>query len=188
MFLRMDINKATRFFRSHHIYVQKASQLNPESGVNFLAFKWSHYERIILSDFRRKYKIQLSIEQRWHIFLSLMEELPFPLDNSLQDFLMSGVIDAGNWAVGAKSRYALAGYPEPIDPTLALSEFPDFPLFIYSLSNSEVLYEDDKYAKNFIEHLSLLEEIRTKDELRNWYQRFWEMRESAIKDEAYPPH
>lgn len=188
MFLRMNINKATRFFRSHHIYAQRDGQLNPESGINFLAFNWSHIERMIHSDFKKRYRIELSLEQRWHIFLTLMEELPFPLDNSLQDFLMNGVIKTGDWALFAKSNSYSMNPEDPIDVFSALNGFPKDSLFMYSLENADIVYEDDVYAQRFIEHYLAHEFISTVGELRDWYQGFFEMRESAIKDEAYPPH
>jgi hypothetical protein len=184
----MNINRATRFFRSHHTYAQIADQLNPESGINYLAFKWSHYERIILSDFKHRYKIDLSIEQRWHIFLTLMEELPFPLDNSLGDFLMNGVIKTGDWALLQKSESYSMNREDPIDVISALNGFPKDSLFMYSLENADIVYEGDVYAQRFKEHFLAHEFISTVGELRDWYQGFFEMRESVIKDEAYPSH
>ena len=184
----MNINKATRFFRNHHLYSSKVTDLNTESGINYLAFKWSHYEDIIHSDFKKKYRIELSLEQRWHIFLTLMEELPFPLDNSLQDFLMNGVIKTGDWAHFAKSDLYSMNHEDPIDGVSVLNGFSKDSLFMYSLENSDIVYEDDDYAQKFKEHFFTRESISTVGELRDWYQGFFEMRQKAIGEEAYPPH
>ena len=184
----MNINKATKFFRNHHLYILKVTDLNTESGINFLAFKWTHYEKIIHSDFKKKYRMELSVEQRWHIFLTLMEELPFLIDNSLQDFLMNGVITTGDWAMSAKRDLILKNREDSIDGISALNGFPKDSLFMYSLENSDVVYEDDAYAQRFKEHFFASEGISTIGELRDWYQGFAEMREEAIGEEAYPPH
>jgi len=188
MLWQMNINKATRFFRNHHLYSSRVMDLNTESGINFLAFNWSRIERIIHSDFKKKYRIELSLEQRWHIFLTLMEELPFPLDNSLQDFLMNGVIKTGDWAHFAKSDLYSMNREDPIDVFSALNGFTKDSLFMYSLENADIVYEDDIYAQRFIEHYLAHEFITTAGELRDWYQGFFEMREKAISEEAYPPH
>ena len=52
----------------------------------------------------------------------------------------------------------------------------------------DIVYEDDIYAQRFIEHYLAHEFITTAGELRDWYQGFFEMREKAISEEAYPPH
>jgi hypothetical protein len=184
----MNINKATRFFRNHHLYSSKVTDLNTASGINYLAFNWSHYERIIHSDFKKKFRIELSLEQRWHIFLTLMEELPFPIDNSLQDFLMNGVITTGDWAHFAKSELYSMNREDPIDGISALNGFLKDSLFLYSLENAEIVYEDDFYAQRLIEYFLAHEFVITVGELRDWYQGFFELREKAISEEAYPPH
>ena len=188
MFGVMSIKKAERFFRSHHLWVKYAIDLNPESGINYLAYKWSHYETIIVSDFKKKYRITLSIEQRWHIFLELMKELPFPLDNSLGDFLMSGIISVGDWSLGARADLSLKQEFDVNDETLVLNGFPKLSLFMYSLENYEIVYEGDEYAEDFVRNFSALGNVTTRNELRSWYQFFWDLREKVINVEQYPAY
>ena len=101
---------------------------------------------------------------------------------------MAGVIKTGDWAHFAKSDLNSMNREDPIDGLSVLNGFPNNSLFMYSLENAEIVYEDDVYAQRFIEHFLAREFITTVGGLRDWYQGFFEMREKAISEEAYPPH
>jgi hypothetical protein len=178
MFGRMNIEKATQFFLNHRVIQTARVQLNPQDKNNFLAVRWNHLENIAFHDFKRKYHLELSLEQRWHIFLSIMSTLPFPIDKSLNDFLQSGINDIAMWSVKAKGNYREMEYPETPSAQEIIKEFPFFPLFMYSLNNHEVIYPNNEKAKVIIEHLQELEKLRGREAIWGWYSRAWGLHES----------
>lgn len=172
---RMNIDKATKFFRDHQaIYVARI-QVKPDHSYNFVAQRWNHLENMALNDFKRKYRLELSLEQRWHIFLSIMSNLPFPIDKSLGDFLQSGINDIATWSVKAKSQYRELDYPDNPSVEVLLKGFPYFPLFMYSLNNHEIIYPNNPLAKSIIEHLQQVEQLKGHEEIWGWYSRGWGM-------------
>ena len=171
----MNIDKATQYFWNHRVIQNARVQLRPEDKTNYLAMRWNHLENIAFNDFKRKYSLELSMEQRWHIFLS---KLPFSIDKSLGDFLQSGINEIALWSVDAKGNYRDMDYPESPTSQQLLKSFPFFPIFIYSLNNHEVIYPQNEKAKVIVEHLQQLESLKGRDEIWGWYSRAWGFHES----------
>lgn len=175
VFGRMNIDKATDFFAKHKSIYFAIAQVKPEQKYNFVASQWNRLENIAFNDFKRKYRLELSIEQRWHIFLSILARLPFTLDQSLEDFLQSGINDIAKWSVRAKGEYQKRDYPENPTTQELLQGFPFFPLFIYSLNNHEVIYPKNEKALMIVNHLQEIERVKGREEIWSWYSRTWSM-------------
>lgn len=182
MFGRMNIDKATKFFVTHRVIHIAMVQIKPDDEYNHLAYRWNHLENMALNDFKRKYRIELSLEQRWHIFLSIMSTLPFSMDKSLDDFLQSGINEIAMWSVRAKGDYQQSNYPETPSGQELAKGFPYFPLFVYSLNNHEVIYPNNKKANQIIEHLANMDTLKGREEIWNWYSRAWGFHSLPFKD------
>lgn len=173
MFGRMNIDKATKFFISNSKIQIAKSKLKPDS--NFLASQWNHYENNVYTDFKRRYKLELSIEQRWHIFLAVMESCPYPIDQSLNDFLKAGINEVAMWSVKASGRYRDKGYPEQVSTKEIIEGFPYFPVFWYSINNYSVVYPNNAKAADFVAHMQALENLNGREAIDNWYRKCLEL-------------
>jgi hypothetical protein len=168
MFGKMNIEKATKFFLTEPRIINLKAQLKPDQ--NLLATMWNQYEKNVYTLFKRKYRLELSIEQRWHITLAVFESCPYPLDFSLNEFLKRGVSEIGIWSVRARSRYIIElNAPEALSADEILSGFPFFPLFIYSLNNHEVIYPNNELAKSVVMHLQKVDSLEGRKAIDDWY-------------------
>lgn len=171
----MNIDKAIKYFEGHRAVFMTMGHVKKDQNYNFAASQWNQIENRALNDFQRKYKVELTLEQRWHIFLTLMSKLPFPIDKSLDDFLQSGINEIATWSVRAKGSYQELNYPESPSSDLLLKGFPFFPLFMYSLNHHEVIYPNNEKAIMIVNHLQELEQLKSRDEIWSWYSRAWGM-------------
>lgn len=168
MFGRMNLDKATKYYLANPRIINAKSQLQSES--NFLATRWNAYENNVYTEFKRKFRIDLSVEQRWSITLAVFSSCPYPLDSSLNDFLKGGISEIGIWSVRARSRYLMElNAPENLSTNEILSGFPFFPLFMYSLNNYETIYPNNELAKELVVHLQKLESLKSRKSIDDWY-------------------
>ena len=163
----MNLDKATKFFVTHPQVLNIKAQL--KSDTNFLANQWTRYENNVYSDFKRKFKLDLSIEQRWHITLAVFESCPYPLDFSLNEFLKGNVSDVGIWSVKARGRFRELGYPNEMTAEEIIYGFPFFPVFMYSVNRYEEIYPNNDLAKSFVNHMQKLETLNSRETINNWY-------------------
>jgi len=181
MFGKMNIDKAAKYFISHRVIHIAMIQIKSDDEYNHLAYRWNHLENLVLNDFKRKYRIELSLEQRWHIFLSIMSTLPFSMEKSLDDFLQSGINEIARWSIKAKGDYQQSNYPETPSGQDLAKGFPYFPLFVYSLNNHEVIYPNNKKANQIIEHLQKMNTLKGREEIWSWYSRAWDFHSLPFK-------
>ena len=168
MFGRMNIEKATKFYLTNPRITNLKTQLKPESNV--LASLWTGYEQNVYTEFKRKYRVDLSIEQRWYITLEVFRSCPYSIDSSLNEFLKRGISDVSVWSVRARARFAFElGFPDELSEDEILKGFPFFPLFLYSLNNYETVYPNNALAKRFVLHLQQVDKLKGKKEIDDWY-------------------
>ena len=150
MFGRMNIQKAKRFYESSYPFTNFKERV--ESGQYEISLGyWDNFDRNIHNLFRRQYKITLSVEQRWHIFLELLVPFQFDADEALAEFAKGGMRQIGIWSATAGSdvlfdKMKFADFNK-------FSDFPSNELFNYSINNYQIVYPNNKEVAELIELL-----------------------------------
>jgi hypothetical protein len=145
-----------------------------EKQYKISIYRWDQFDRNIHTQFKRKYKITLSVEQRWFIFTSIIDSFRVNLDEALDSFADGGLEEIRDWATIKDLNLMLNIIP--FDGFQKFENFPYNELFNYSINNYLVIYPKNERVKKFVEDLeaykSASNEIETHKALDNFCKMF----------------
>lgn len=147
MFGKMNVNKALKFYTSSFPYQSFKDRMNEKQYETSIG-KWDHFDRNIHTQFKRKYKLTLSIEQRWFIFTSIIDSFRVNLDEALASFADGGLEEIRDWATRKDLDLILNRIP--FENFQKFENFPQNELFNYSINNYLVVYPNNERVKKFV--------------------------------------
>jgi hypothetical protein len=152
MFGKMNVEKALKFYTSsfpYKTFVERVVSGNYETSFG----EWSRFDSNIHTLFSRRYNLRLSVEQRWFIFISIIDFQKVNIDEALSYFLKGGLRDVGFWAVKKGSDLILKN--TSFEEFNKMSGFPSNDLFIYSINNHQTIYPRNENINNFLSALEI---------------------------------
>lgn len=149
---KMTIEKVVDFYLNNRRLVTPRNEFVP-TAISGVVGDWDSYDERIHSEFSAQYKIQLSQDQRWFVFLKFVSTLDITIDKALAIYFENQSNKIAHWSVRRAGDFNYG------DSVLDLErKFENFPfsvnsLFLYSLEHFETIYPGLPRAKELVEAL-----------------------------------
>ena len=172
MFGKMNINKALKFYTSSFPFQTFKDRMN-EKQYKISIYRWDQFDRNIHTQFKRKYKKTLSVEQRWFIFISIIDSFRVNLDEALDSFADGGLEEIRDWATIKDLDLILNRVP--FDNIQKFEKFPQNELFNYAINNYLVIYPNNERVKKFVIDLETYKSASNEIETHKALEKFSKM-------------
>ena len=173
MFGKMNIDKALKFYLQHPKVSLFTEVAKNHSTSDFLAEQWEGFDERVHQDFRKKYRLELGVDQRWFIFLAILQKRNKVIDQSLADYFRSCTNRIAFWAASARMTLHQQENFDFSNETLLFKGFPYMPLFSHALQNTDVVFQNLEKAHELVSVLQSRKDIKSLEDASNWYRKLY---------------
>ncbi len=157
----MNLDVVYQYYLKHPKFLHWKS-LSNVIGLDSVKSLGGTLERIIAADVSNKLSINLSIEQRWYLFLLLNSEFTNETDKALDIYLKNNELSIAIQASIHANEYVLDEID--ISESTKYTHIKIEELFSYALENHKVVFPGNKIAENLALQLNQYALAETSDD------------------------